>query len=62
MCAVNAVVQRDPAGNRKLAKNKSRGRIDGMVALAMAMSVAGTFQADNGGSENMAGFFAALGA
>ncbi len=41
-CATNAVVQRDPAGNRKLAKDKSHGRIDGMVALAMAMSVAAT--------------------
>ena len=44
MCAANAVVQMDPAGNRKLVKHKSRGRIDGMVALAMAMSVAGTWQ------------------
>ena len=44
MCARNAVVQSDPAGNRKLTKAKSRGRIDGMVALAMAMSVAGTWQ------------------
>lgn len=43
MCAANAVVQRDPAGNRKLAKHKSSGRIDGMVALAMAASVAATF-------------------
>lgn len=43
-CAANAVVQTDPAGNRKLVKGKSRGRIDGMVALAMAMSVAGTWQ------------------
>jgi phage terminase large subunit-like protein len=42
MCAANAVVQRDPAGNRKLTKAKSRGRIDGMVSLAMATSVAGT--------------------
>ena len=42
MCAANAVVQSDPAGNRKLAKHKSAGRIDGMVALAMAVSVAGT--------------------
>jgi phage terminase large subunit-like protein len=42
-CARNAVVVRDAAGNRMLAKNKSRGRIDGMVALAMAMSVAGTW-------------------
>lgn len=47
MCAANAVVQMDPAGNRKLAKQKSRGRIDGMVALAMAMSVAGTWEGNN---------------
>jgi phage terminase large subunit-like protein len=40
MCAANAVVQADPAGNRKLSKAKSRGRIDGMVALTMAMGVA----------------------
>lgn len=42
MCAANAVVQTDPAGNRKLTKAKSHGRIDGMVALAMAVSVAAT--------------------
>jgi phage terminase large subunit-like protein len=40
MCAANAVVQSDPAGNRKLAKDKSTGRIDGMVALLMAVGVA----------------------
>lgn len=40
MCAANAVVQTDPAGNRKLTKFKSRGRIDGMVALAMMMGAA----------------------
>jgi len=45
MCAANATVQADPAGNRKLSKIKSHGRIDGMVALAMAMSVAGTWKA-----------------
>jgi phage terminase large subunit-like protein len=39
MCAANAVVQQDPSGNRKLAKDKSSGRIDGMVALAMAVGV-----------------------
>lgn len=44
MCAANATVQSDPAGNRKLSKIKSHGRIDGMVALAMAMSVAGTWE------------------
>lgn len=42
MCAANAKVQPDPAGNRKLTKSKSRGRIDGMVALAMAVSTAET--------------------
>lgn len=36
MCAANAVVARDPAGNRKLDKQKATGRIDGMVALVMA--------------------------
>jgi phage terminase large subunit-like protein len=40
MCAANAVVQNDPAGNRKLSKSKSRGRIDGMVALAMMLGAA----------------------
>lgn len=42
MCAANATVQMDPAGGRKLSKSKSHGRIDGMVALAMAMGVAGS--------------------
>lgn len=37
MCAENAVVDMDPTGNRKLTKVKSTGRIDGMVALAMAV-------------------------
>lgn len=45
MCAKNAVVKMDPAGNRKLDKSKAAGRIDGMVALAMATAVAGTFEA-----------------
>lgn len=40
MCAANSVVKRDEAGNRKLDKAKSRGRIDGMVSLTMACSVA----------------------
>lgn len=42
MCAANAVVQMDPSGSRKLAKDKSAGRIDGMVALTMAIGVAPT--------------------
>lgn len=40
MCAANAVVRTDEAGNRKLDKKRSRGRIDGLVALAMAAAVA----------------------
>jgi phage terminase large subunit-like protein len=34
------VATRDPAGNRKLDKSKDTGRIDGLVALAMAMGAA----------------------
>jgi phage terminase large subunit-like protein len=37
--ASNVVVTLDPAGNRKLDKSKSRERIDGIVALAMAVGV-----------------------
>jgi len=40
MCAANAVVAKDAAGNRKLDKSKATGRIDGMVAMAMAFGVA----------------------
>lgn len=39
MCAANATIIMDPAGNRKFTKTKSTGRIDGMVALAMAVGV-----------------------
>ena len=40
MCMLNAAVSIDPAGNRKLNKAKSRGRIDGAVSLLMAVAVA----------------------
>jgi phage terminase large subunit-like protein len=40
MCASHAVVTRDAAGNRKLDKDKATGRIDGLVALAMAAGCA----------------------
>lgn len=43
MCAGNAVAVPDPAGNRKLDKSKATGRIDGMVALAMAEGVEAMF-------------------
>ena len=42
MCAANATTASDPAGNRKFVKSKATGRIDGMVALAMAIGVTPT--------------------
>ena len=47
MCAANAVVTKDAAGNRKLDKHKATGRIDGMVALAMALGVASKMPEDD---------------
>lgn len=44
MCAANAVISRDAAGNRKLDKHKATGRIDGLVAMAMAFGVANAEQ------------------
>lgn len=38
-CAMNAVTISDTTGNRKFAKGRSTGRIDGMVALAQAIGV-----------------------
>lgn len=40
MCAANCVISKDAAGNRKLDKAKSTGRIDGMVSLVMAYAAA----------------------
>ncbi|MCM2503904.1 terminase large subunit [Aureimonas altamirensis] len=42
MCAINSRVTFDPAGNRKLDKQKATGKIDGMVALMMARAAAGS--------------------
>lgn len=44
MCMANAVVTKDPAGNRKLDKAKAAGRIDGAVSLAMAAGVSGEYR------------------
>lgn len=38
-CAANAVISKDPAGNRKVTKEKSTGRVDGVVAAIMAMGI-----------------------
>jgi phage terminase large subunit-like protein len=40
MCAANAMITKDQAGNRKLDKHKATGRIDGIVAMAMALGLA----------------------
>jgi phage terminase large subunit-like protein len=49
-CMMNAVVATDSAGNRKLEKTKSHGRIDGAVALLQAAAIAGTYEDDGGPS------------
>lgn len=40
MCMANSRIEQDAAGNRKLNKAKATGRIDGAVALVMAIGVA----------------------
>ena len=47
MCMQNARIEKDAAGNRKLNKGRATGRIDGAVALAMAVGV--MQQVDAGG-------------
>jgi phage terminase large subunit-like protein len=46
-CAANAVAEMNAAGWRKLEKSKSTGRIDGIVALCMAMRVGLTYSEPN---------------
>jgi len=45
-CAANAIIHRDIAGNRKLDKSKQTGRIDGMVALVMAIGAQATIEVE----------------
>lgn len=47
-CASNAVLSTDPAGNRKLTKERAIGRIDGIVAGVMAVGLTLGAQADEG--------------
>lgn len=49
-CAANAVAVRDAAGNRKLDKSRGTGRIDGLQALAMAVSGLATAAPTEGAS------------
>ncbi|MCB6564058.1 terminase large subunit [Desulfovibrio desulfuricans] len=60
MCASNTRVVQDPAGNRKFDKMKSTGRIDGMVALGMAVNwTEDAAPVKEGGIFDWAGFLAA---
>jgi phage terminase large subunit-like protein len=47
MCAANALVWRDSSGNRKFVKDKATGRIDAMVALAMALGIGASQKVDD---------------
>ena len=59
MCASNTRVVQDPAGNRKFDKMKSTGRIDGMVALGMAVNwTEDAAPVKEGGIFDWAGFLA----
>lgn len=53
MCAANAVISKDPAGNRKLDKSKATGRIDGLVAMAMAFGAANLAEDDTAAFADM---------
>ena len=44
LCVSGAVVQKDPANNRKLNKATSKKKIDGLVALVMALATAGAVE------------------
>jgi phage terminase large subunit-like protein len=44
MCVANAVGRSEPAGGRKPDKERSRGRIDGVVAMLMAHAAAATHE------------------
>lgn len=46
--AANAIAVRDASGNRKLDKSKTTGRIDGLVAMAMAIGVAASAAVESG--------------
>lgn len=46
----NAVATMDPAGNRKLDKDKARFRIDGAVALSMAVGLKSRDRKEDGGN------------
>lgn len=54
MCAANAITIKDASSNRKLTKEKSTGRMDGMVAFAMAVGASNGVEIEHG---DIDGFF-----
>ncbi len=52
-CASNAAVLKDPAGNMKLDKSRGNARIDGVVALVMAVGAMGKTLADAVGPSHL---------
>lgn len=48
MCAANCAIAEDPTERRKFEKSKSTGRIDGMVAIAMAVKASEIEPAEEG--------------
>jgi phage terminase large subunit-like protein len=52
-CAANAQLDSDGQGNRAFDKKRSRGRIDGIVTIAMAVGAA---EMNQGGNDGMDGF------
>ena len=48
MCAANATTETDASGAQKFSKRKSTGRIDGMVALVMALARAAADGGEHG--------------
>jgi len=45
-CMANAVLSSDPAGNRKIAKERATGRVDGAVAAVMAIGLLGAAETE----------------
>ncbi|MBY5976720.1 terminase [Phaeobacter italicus] len=58
ICARNAIIREDGFGNRMFDKSRSRGRIDGVVTLAMAVGSATAAMKTKSGMDD---YFASLG-
>lgn len=49
-CAANAIIKTDAIGNQMFDKSRQRGRMDGLIALAMAVGASEGVKAGEGGS------------